>query len=184
MLILLLCLAGTTVFAQNSGSLSKKEQKQLLKEERQSRAVEEAELKSFFIDSTLNTRSFALEADMLYDKYGQSIPVQSNINFILVDSVYGVLQVGDPFRMGGNGLGGVTYEGSVNSYNFEKNVKRNNYMISYTLISTFGSFDVNINVLSNGKAEATVRGTFSGSIRYSGNIVGLANTRVFKGMSF
>ena len=181
---MLFCLAGTSLFAQDPGSLSKKEQKQLLKEDRRARANQEAELKAVFVDSTLNSRSFALEADMLYDKYGQSIPVQSNINFILVDSVYGVLQVGDPFRMGGNGLGGVTYEGSVNSYNFEKDTKRNNYIISYTLISSFGSFDVNINVLSNGRAEATVRGAFSGSIRYAGRIVGLANTRVFKGMSY
>jgi hypothetical protein len=125
--------------------------------------------------------AFVLEADMLFDRYGQSFQVQSTINFVLIDEQFGVFQIGNPFHLSRNGVGGVTYEGSVNSYKKSKNEKKGTYFISYTLQTTMGSFDISIDILASGKADATVRGNFGGSIRYSGRIVGLRESRVFKG---
>ncbi len=182
-LVLAFVLCGA-INAQEGGSLSKKEQRQLLKEERIKEESRMAELKSIYIDSLVQSGSYVLEADMLFDKYGQSITVQSNINFVMVDSLFGVFQIGDPFYISRNGVGGVTYEGSVNNYRSSRSAKQGVYNISYTLSTTSGSFDINLSVLPSGKADATVRGNFSGSVRYSGRIVGRRESRVFKGTAF
>jgi hypothetical protein len=184
LLILLLVIAGTTIYAQDSGSLSKKEVRQLLKEERKNAAAREAELMAAYIDSLMKNNAFVLEADMLFDRYGNSIPVASNLNFVMFDSVYSVFQIGNSFYIGSNGVGGVTYEGSVNSYRKTKNEKNGTYNITYTLVSSLGSFDINFFITTAGKGDATVRGNFSGSVRYSGYIVGLRESKVFKGTSY
>lgn len=183
-IILILAAAANTIQAQDPGALTKKEQRKLLKEERKRAAAEMEAAMAAYVDSIVNADGFILEAHTLFDRYGQSFPVQSNINFVAVDREMGVFQIGNPFYIGRNGVGGVTYEGAINSYEKTHNEKRGTYYVKFTLQTPLGHFDIDLNILSSGRADATVRGNFGGSIRYSGDIVGLQESRIFKGSSF
>ncbi|MCA1746102.1 MAG: DUF4251 domain-containing protein [Bacteroidales bacterium] len=177
-------LLGGIAHAQDGGKLSPREQRKLLKEEKQRIEKEEAARYAILVEEMVTSPAFVLEADMLYDRYGQSLQVQSTINFLMVDSTYGVIQVGSPLYLGQNGVGGVTLEGPVSRYEVDKNEKRGTYSISYGLRSTMGNYDVTISVSSSGRADARVSGNFSGSLRYSGRLVHPVKSRVFKGTSF
>lgn len=172
-----------SIDAQSPTTLTKKEQKKLLKEERAKHKAIEAERTAKLVEHMVSRQRFILEADMLFDKYGNSNNVQSAINFIAVDSLSGVIQIGNPMYIGSNGLGGVTIEGRVVNYKWEKNEKRGNYTVFFNISSSMGTYDVNMSIGSAGNADATVRGTFSGSIRYSGELVHPAASRIFKGYS-
>ena len=183
-IIVAMMLLGGIAQAQDTGKLSPREQRKLLKEEKQRIEKEEAALYARLVDEMVTGATFVLEADMLYDRYGQSIQVQSTINFLLVDSTFGVIQVGSPLYLGQNGVGGITLEGPVSRYELNKSEKRGTYTISYGLRSTLGNYDVTISVSSSGRADARVSGNFSGSLRYSGRLVHPARSRVYKGTSY
>lgn len=173
---------GIGVHAQDTSSLSKREQKNLLKEEMQRQADKEAERTAKLVDLMVKSATFVLEADMLYDRYGNSRMVQSTINFISADSTHGVLQVGSNAYLGMNGVGGVTIDGSISSYEYTINKKNSVYTISYVLRSPVGSYDIQITAQSSGRADARVSGALSGSsLRYSGRLVHPAESHVFKG---
>ncbi len=179
-----LVLLGGIAQAQDGGKLSPREQRKLLKEEKQRIEKEEAARYALLVEEMVTSPAFVLEADMLYDRYGQSLSVQSSINFLLVDTIHGVIQVGSPLYLGQNGVGGITLEGPVSRYEVEKNEKRGTYNISYGVRSTLGNYDVTVSVSSSGRADARVSGNFSGSLRYSGQLVHPANSRVYKGTSY
>jgi hypothetical protein len=183
-IIMALILLGGIAQAQDGGKLSKREQRKLLKEEKQRIEKEEAARYALLVEEMVTAPAFVLEADMLYDRYGQSLSVQSTINFLMVDSTFGVIQVGSPLYLGQNGVGGITLEGPVSRYEVDKNEKRGTYIITYGLRSRLGNYDVTINVSSSGRADARVSGNFRGSLRYSGRLVHPAASRVYKGTSF
>ncbi|MCF8226797.1 MAG: DUF4251 domain-containing protein [Bacteroidales bacterium] len=185
----LLCLLfvgviSISAIAQDTSKMSKREQRKLLREERRLEAAEAREQQAKLVALMMKTNAFVLEANMLFDKYGQSTPVSPSINFILVDSLYGVIQVGSPMYLGQNGVGGVTVEGSVSNYEMSKNEKKGTYQVNYLLRSPVGSYDVSMNVSPSGHADARVNGNFSGQLRYSGRLVPPAETRVYQGTSF
>lgn len=181
-LVIIVIAAGAA--AQDPGRLSKKEQRKLIREENARIEKEEMARFALLVDNMVKSATFVLEADMLFDRYGQSTPVQSNINFLMVDSVYGVIQVGSPYYLGRNGVGGVTLEGPVTRYEQSKNEKRSTYSVQYDLRSSFGSYNVSISIAPSGRAEARVSGNFSGSLRYSGRLVHPSASRVYKGSSY
>jgi len=182
--IIILAMLGSFANAQDTGKLSKREQRKLLKEERKKEEANAAAEYAKLVDYMVKNSEFVLEADMLFDKYGNSQPVSSTVNFISVDSTEGVLQVGSPMYLGRNGVGGVTIDGNISDYEFTKNEKRGSYTINYNLISPVGSYDVNISVSESGRADARVSGNFSsGSLRYSGKLVHPKRSRVYKGMA-
>jgi hypothetical protein len=182
---LIILVLGAGAAAQDTSSLSKREQRQLLKEKMQQEAKQEAERYAKLVDHMVKSATFVLEADMLYDRYGNSNMVQYTINFISADSTSGVLQVGSNAYLGRNGLGGVTIDGSISSYDYTHNKKKGTYNVNYVLRSPVGSYDINMTVQSSGRADARVSGNFSsGSLRYAGRLVHPAESRVFKGSSF
>jgi len=176
---------GMGAQAQDTSSLSKREQRKLIKEEMQRQADKEAERYAKLVDQMVKSATFVLEADMLYDRYGNSRMVQYSINFISADSTRGVLQVGSNAYLGRNGVGGVTIDGAISSYEYTHNEKKGTYLVNYMLRSPVGSYDINMTIQSGGRADARVSGNLSsGSLRYSGRLVHPAKSRVFKGSSF
>jgi len=179
-----MALLGSYAFAQDTGNLSNREQRKLLKEERKRQQAKEAAEYAKLVDYMVKNSTFVLEADMLFDKYGQSQPVSSMVNFISADSTEGVLQVGSPMYLGRNGVGGVTVDGRISDYEYTVNEKRESYTVSYNLKSPVGSYSVHMTVSKTGHADARITGNFSsGSLRYSGKLVHPAESRVYKGMS-
>jgi hypothetical protein len=181
--IIFLVAAAISLPAFNQ-ELSRKEQRQLEKEMKREQKAAEAAQKSEIVTAMVELQRFVLEANTLRDKRGTSVPVASNINFISADSLTGVIQVGSNLYVGRNGVGGVTVEGKVSDYKFNRHERSGSYNISYILQTPVGSYDVQITAYPDSRADATVRSTTWGDqLRYSGYLVPLGLSRVYKGMS-
>ena len=77
----------------------------------------------------INAKKFTLEADQVVFKYGQTAYVTSNTNFVSVDGEDAVVQVAFNIPAAGpNGLGGVTVDGKVSSYEMRTDKKGTLYL--------------------------------------------------------
>lgn len=163
--------------------ISKKELKKLAKEQKKS---EQEQLKKELISTVktiLEEQQFVLKADYIDDGRGNRIPVSNTLNFVVVDSIKSVLQIGSPYGYGWNGVGGITVEGTISRYdlNIIKGRKSTSYSLEIVIMSSIGIYDVHFNISETGSTDATVRSTTSGQLRYSGEIVQLNQSRVYKG---
>ena len=134
------------------------------------------------LDSLLNAKSFVLEADFLQNTYGDRIPVVSNLNFVKVDKSKGILQTGSDFRVGNNGVGGVTAQGTVGGWKLSKNFKSLSYNLRFNLLTNLGNYDIFMTVTSDNHATATITGLGPGRLTWEGHLVTVNNSRVFKGL--
>jgi hypothetical protein len=170
-------------YSQNEEQqLTAKELKRLQKEQKMAeKAAEEermAELTRFMVEQ----QQFVLEADYLGDKYGQRVPVTPTINFVLVDSLVGTVQFGSAEKVGYNGVGGITVDGRITKYEYSLiGKKKDSYSIRLIFMSSIGTYDITLMVNSQGYADASIRGTWSGQLNYFGKLVPLTLSRVYKG---
>ena len=186
-IILFLFAIVITSFAQeNEEVLSKKELKTLEKEKKALLRSEEDKKSTEITKLMLENHRFVLEADFITGRGGNRIPVSSSLNFIIVDSLEGTLQLANPWGMGTNGLGGITLDGRISKYDlFAKESKRGiSYSLTLFINSSLGSYDIQFWISQTGNATATVRGNTSGSLTYSGKLVPLGISRVYKGHSY
>jgi hypothetical protein len=137
----------------------------------------------YILDSLIQAKSFVLKADFLIDKYGQRISVLSTVNFIKVNESRGVLQTGSNSMFGSNGVGGVTAEGSIGSWEKDKNIKKLTHRVRFNLMTNLGIYDVTMNVSSDNYATATIRGLGPGNLTWQGHIATVGNARIFKGQN-
>ncbi|HNR43272.1 MAG TPA: DUF4251 domain-containing protein [Bacteroidales bacterium] len=175
-LLTALLLISVTGYSQDFGNekLSRKEKKQL----------REAELNANYnlLNDLVTSRSFVVEADFLENKYGEKVPVSSSINFIMVNADEGVLQTGSNFRIGYNGVGGVTAEGTIGDYQVVKNPKNLSYNVKFHIVTNLGSYDIFLTVFSDFRARATISGVTSAKLTYTGRFEDLSRSKVYKGM--
>jgi hypothetical protein len=172
---------STGVVAQNQQTVkeTKEEASQRKKEEKK------AKIEKLFnqTDSLLEGKRFVLEAQFLKNNSGNRFPVTSNLNFISVDSLTAVLQVGSPQRVGYNGVGGVTVQGRLFNWKLEKDNKRKNFYLTMTIQGNIDIYDVSMSIDYEGYATATLNGINSGKLTFEGNLVSEDKTSVFKGMT-
>lgn len=149
------------------------------------REVRKAQMTANFYsqDSVLNDRAFVLEADFLQDTYGQRIPVVSNVNFIKVNKTTGVLQTGSGIGIGYNGVGGVTAEGLIGTWQINKDVKRLSHTLHFSLLTNIGHYDVFMVISADNHATATISGLGPGKLTWEGELRTIYNSRVFKGQN-
>jgi hypothetical protein len=147
--------------------------------------VEKAQLAANFyvLDSLLNVRSFVLEANYLQNQYGDMVYVASMLNFIKVDGSKGVLQTGSDLRNGYNGVGGVTAEGNIGTWEIRKNAKSMSYSLRFNIVTNLGNFDIFMTVNSDTRASATISGYTSAKLTWNGYLKTINNSRVFKGQN-
>jgi hypothetical protein len=181
--ILILTAALMLTMPAAAQELSKKEQRKLNRELKQEQKAKEAAAKAAVVQLMVEQQRFVLEADRLRDKRGSTVNVPSTLNFIAVDSLDGVLQIGSNAYVGLNGVGGITVEGSVTGYEFKLNERNGSYNVKYFLRSPSGSYDVQMVVFGDGRADATVSSTWPGKLNYSGFLVPPGASRVWKGTS-
>ncbi|MEJ2596665.1 MAG: DUF4251 domain-containing protein [bacterium] len=161
--------------------MSRKEQRKLEKELKQEQKAKESAAKAAITKILVEGQRFVLEADRLRDRRGNTVNVPATLNFIAVDSLEGVLQVGSNSYVGRNGVGGITEQGTVSNYSYKLNEKNGSYTVTYYLRSPGGSYDVQMVVYSDGRADATVSSTWPGKLNYSGFLVAPGASRVWKG---
>lgn len=163
-------------------SLSSNSQKVTLSRQEQ-KEVRKAQMAANFsiLDSLLNSKSFVLEADYLQNGYGYRIPVVSDLNFIKVDELNGILQTGSNFRFGYNGVGGVTAEGKIGAWKISKDFRKLSYSLSFSLLTNLGYYDIFMTISSDNHASATITGLGHGRLTWDGHLETVNNSRVFKG---
>jgi|WetSurSiteA1Bulk_404760.scaffolds.fasta_scaffold28364_2 hypothetical protein len=173
-LFLVIFLSGFTAYSYPQDAKTDKQSKKEAK-----KAQRLAEFQS--LDTLLNFRTYVLEASYLKNTYGSMIYVTSNLNFIRVAGYNGVLQTGSDTRIGSNNVGGVTAEGTINNYKIVKDQKRLTFTVTFYLLTNLGTFDILMNVSADNNATATITGSTSGKLTWSGRLVPLNKSRVFKG---
>lgn len=129
----------------------------------------------------LGNRDFVLEADYLANRFGNRVPVTSNLNFIKVDSSKAVIQIGSPTGLGYNGVGGVTAEGRIGKWQVTQNPKKKSFQIYMNVMTPLGSYDIHFFVSANGYSQATLSGITAGQLTYSGYLVPTEASRVYQG---
>lgn len=137
-----------------------------------------------FTSQLIENKRFVIEANYLSDNYGNRIVVNSNLNFIRVDSATAVLQVGSNSGIGYNGVGGITAEGRISNWKVNKNEKRKNFSITFTVMTSIGIYDIVMFVGAEGNTTATLSGMSAGRLIYDGDMVAPSKSRVYKGQTF
>lgn len=163
---------------------SRKEMRQLQKQLKKEQKADEADQKAAIVKWMLENQRFVLEADRLRDRRGNIANVSSTINFVASDSINGVIQIGNNWYVGLNGVGGITVEGGVSNYTLSHNDKNNTYYVAYNIQSTTGTYDVRMTVFQEGRAEATISSNWPGQLTYVGYLVPPHHSKVYKGLSY
>lgn len=106
-------LVGGTAAAQEGKTVDKLKGKELRKQKKKER-TELFELQKKEGSALIEERDFVLQAERLRGKNSLSRNVSNQINFIKIDGDNLTVQFGDLFAGNGrNGLGGVTYDGTI-----------------------------------------------------------------------
>ena len=180
----LLCFSPN-LFSQEE-LMSKKELRKLAKEQKRAQQLEIEKQKIALTQYMVESHRFVLEADFVSDGRGNRMMVSSNINFVAVDSINATLQIGTPYGIGWNGVGGITVDGRVTKFELRETESRNgkSYTIFTTIMSSIGIYDVTFQISPNGNTHATVRSTRRGQLNYEGKLVPIEVSDVFKGSAF
>lgn len=169
--------------AQEQEKLSKSELRKFQREQKKAEMEAEREKMAVLTEFMITNQRFVLEAQYLSDRYGTRVPVQSNINFVMVDSLVATIQLGSAMSAGYNGVGGTTVEGRVSNYKYTKvGKKEDSYSVSMNFMSSLGNYDITMMANAEGYTDATIRGNWPGSLNYHGRLVPLSESRIYKGM--
>ncbi len=172
---ILFLISGISI-AQDTEKLSKSEKKELKKKqsEEQKRAIV----------SLLQSKAWVIEAYTVLDRYGKSFQLNPTLNFVGVKENEGVLQLGFNGLIGWNGVGGVTIDGDVTKY--EVIVGKDNQGPTVNLRFQgrgVGSATIIVSVNLSGQASARVSGDFGDRITFTGTLVSLEESVVYKGQT-
>jgi hypothetical protein len=134
----------------------------------------------------IDNKKFVLEANYLAGSSGPNIPVNSNLNFISVDSNECVIQLANTSGMGYNGVGGITVEGPIAEYKVTKKENKHgvNYTVMFSIRSNIGMYDIFVWLSQDGYADATISGISAGKLKYSGKLEPIETSRVYKGHTY
>jgi hypothetical protein len=178
MLVLIFLLVSITIFSQNQEPVNTNK-----KQERKAEKNKQKEWMTQVTKEMIENHSFVLEADYLNNNTGNRILVNSMINFIIVDSTTCTIQLGTTSGTGYGGTGMLTLEGQINNYKYQKTEKKhfNAYYVSYTVFSSAGTYMISMYITDDGMADATIQGSTSGQLTYTGKIFPLSASHVYKG---
>ena len=180
-LLVLSCILAvfSTAFSQNQDhKLTRKEQREIKKQEDEAMRKALAEVLVVSID----TKQWVLEANTLVNKYGNSVQVSSTINFVAIEGEEAFIQLGSNSGLGANGVGGVSVRGNITSYKADHNEKKGTYYIIVMVSSPVGSYDIRINCSEDGTmATATIQGLGPNRVTYRGNLLPIEKSNVYKG---
>lgn len=175
LILLAFVLSTGVIFAQvenDTVKLSKKEK-------REARKKEQYELTKCMLEN----KNFVLESDYLEDRYGNRIPVSSTINFVMVDSDEAVIQIGSNWRVGPNGVGGVTAKGRITLWELNKNDKNKTFDLRVNVMTSIGMYDLLFHIGPYGDARARLTSLRSGSLTFDGDLVPVELSAVYEGYS-
>lgn len=125
--------------------------------------------------------TFVLEAQRVSNKLGEVFQLNSTINFVYVNKDKATIQLGFDQLVGWNGVGGITVTGRITRYEIDNEKKNKPIYIRMSIQGSAGMQDITIWISSNGNGEATIVDMRGNRIQFSGDIVSVEETSVFKG---
>lgn len=131
----------------------------------------------------LENKDFVLETNFLQDRYGFRVQVVPMINFVSVDSTKAVIQIGSNWRVGPNGVGGVTAKGEITKWELTENDKNKTFTLRINVMTSIGIYDLFFDIGASGQSTALLTGLSSGRLTFDGNLVPHAKSSVFVGRS-
>lgn len=135
--------------------------------------------------AAMRNRDFVLLVDNVTFNNGNTIYVNSTTNFISVKGNRAVVQISPSnYSPGPNGVGGVTVDGQISSYQITTD-KRGNINLSYNVsgIGLNAQIDIYL-VLGSAVAQATIYPNFnSNTLWISGEVVPYENASIMEGSS-
>lgn len=132
----------------------------------------------------LTHRKFVMTADRITINNSPLLTVTDDTNFLVVDSLKGIIQI-SPRNFGGiNNVGGITITGDISNYKMNED-SHGNLTVTYRVSAPIGSSEVRIELYKGGnRAQATVNATFNrGRATLNGEIKALG-ANYFEGRSF
>lgn len=166
--------------------MNKKELRKLAKEKKIADRQAAEESRRNQVAQLIQDQRFVLRADYLSNNRGTRQTVSSMLNFIVIDSASATIQLGNDYGIGSNGLGGITIDGRISKFEVSKKTTKRgtNYNIQIFMKSAIGNYDVNFWISPSGHTDATIRGIYSGSLTYSGQIISISEAKIYKGSAF
>ena len=175
-LLIILMLAGVTVFAQ--GKTDKKAEKKARKEAKMAEdRANAARLMALF-----ESRRFVLEAERLYDKQNNMYVLSKNINFVAFEGDTSSIQLSFTGLVGWNGVGGLTVEGRVTKMEIKAKEGQATFTVNAAVQNRAGGLVTMLfRVQPSGRAMVTMNGNFGDILKFEGMIVPLDESMVYKG---
>jgi len=175
----ILLLIGIVLAISGCSSQSQLTDAEKLQEKRENqRLYSEAE-------QALTNQDFVLEADQVLFKWGRTVFVSPNTNFVALEDGYATVQVtlNGPYA-GPNGIGGITVEGNASNIKMNK-TKKGDINFSMNVVGVGISAQVEIQVYrESNKANVTVSPNFnSNRVTLSGKLIPSEKSSVYKGRS-
>jgi hypothetical protein len=128
----------------------------------------------------VNSREFVLEATSVQDKDGQVLTLTPTINFMSVDGDNTTLQFGLDGMIGWNGLGGITLDGTITGFTVNEG-KPGKYFNVTIRVSGAGMYSHQfMTVYPDGRAELEVMGDRGARFVFSGKLMPLAGSSIYK----
>lgn len=153
-----------------------------IKAERKAQEKAEQEAHRVVQEQWVQDTAFVLEAQRVSNKTGEVFQLNSTINFVYVNKNKATIQLGFNQLVGWNGVGGITISGKITKYEIDIEKKDKPIFIRMSIQGSAGMQDLSIWISSNGNGEATIVDMRGNRIRFSGDIVSVADARTFKGM--
>jgi len=167
--------------AEQSGGdeLSRKE----LREQRKEQKLQEHKENLDFMEKIAEERSWVIEAHTIYNKYGNSFQMDPTINFVSLFEDESIIQIGLNGYIGYNGVGGVTFDGKVRSYDVTR--EENSILIRFTALgAVMGPVDLVAHIYSDGYGRITVSGSWGRRLTFAGYFVPYDISRTYTGTPF
>ena len=174
-IIILLVISSNGIWAQatkNPSSMTKKEKKEL-----------ELNKEYLMNKSMLDNRDFVLEANYLQDRFGNRHIVNSMINFVAVDSMTAIIQIGSDYHNGPNGVGGVTAKGRITGWQLTEDKKNRSFDLTVNVMTNIGIYDLQFSIGLWGNSTVRLTGLTSGQLTFEGDLVPYSLSSVYVGHS-
>ena len=176
-LVMIFLLLGFGAYAQNSKS-DKKAEKQARKEAK----LQQAKENTAALIAVVESKQFVLQANTLFDRYGNSLPLNSNLNFVGFDGEYSTIQLSFTGLVGWNGVGGVTIDGRITKMEIKVKDDGIGFTINAAVQNKGGGLTTMFfRVSSDGNARVDMNGNFGERLSFQGFIVPLQESTVYKG---
>jgi type II secretory pathway pseudopilin PulG len=181
-IVILLLFLGVSFSATIVNAQSEREQRKAERAECNKQEKQQLEANREKLLYLVEERQLVLEAHTLYDRRQNTYPVSPSTNFVAINGKTATIQIAFPGAIGRNGVGGVTIDGRVSSYEVSHKKRSAPITINAQVSSaTLGNSTLTLKIYDNGTARASVRGSFGTEVSFAGNVVNFENTTVYKG---